>query len=135
MFCELQVGNPLLDYEIDTGSTDYDFLWSHALISDETHSQILEVCTNYSDPSTECNHLQAQAIREVGNPDGYVEEFINLYDIYAPVCLDPALKIDTIGSVDNYDPCSTNYVNSYLNLREVQEAFHAKPTNWSICSR
>ncbi|KAI9200015.1 hypothetical protein LWI28_001514 [Acer negundo] len=36
-------------------------------------------------------------------------------------------------AVKDFDPCSDKYVNSYLNLAEVQTALHAKSTNWSAC--
>nr|XP_011468696.1 PREDICTED: serine carboxypeptidase-like 40 [Fragaria vesca subsp. vesca] len=36
--------------------------------------------------------------------------------------------------VYEFDPCSDNYVNTYLNLPEVQAALHARPTQWSACS-
>lgn len=35
--------------------------------------------------------------------------------------------------VYEFDPCSDNYVNTYLNLEEVQAALHVKPTQWSAC--
>eukprot|EP01105_Mastigella_eilhardi_P026981 TRINITY_DN805_c0_g1_i1.p1 TRINITY_DN805_c0_g1~~TRINITY_DN805_c0_g1_i1.p1 ORF type:complete len:484 (-),score=74.87 TRINITY_DN805_c0_g1_i1:10-1461(-) len=34
------------------------------------------------------------------------------------------------GSVD-YDPCTINYVNAYMNIPAVQTAIHVKPTQWS----
>ncbi|GAB4833644.1 hypothetical protein Ancab_031890 [Ancistrocladus abbreviatus] len=36
--------------------------------------------------------------------------------------------------VDSFDPCSADYVNSYLNRAEVQAALRAKATNWSSYS-
>lgn len=35
--------------------------------------------------------------------------------------------------VKDIDPCSDTYVNSYLNLAEVQRALHVIPTTWSAC--
>ncbi|GMH07358.1 hypothetical protein Nepgr_009198 [Nepenthes gracilis] len=119
------VGNGVLNYPTDNQGT-YDHLWTHALISDETHEQILKYCDFYSEnPSIECINFEDETDVEVGN--------IDYYDIYAPLCLKPAPN-GSIGSVDNYDPCSDNYVTAYLNLERVQEALHAKPTNWSVCN-
>ncbi|TKY57781.1 Serine carboxypeptidase II-3 [Spatholobus suberectus] len=36
-------------------------------------------------------------------------------------------------SDSDFDPCSDDYTNSYLNLAEVQEALHAKASEWSGC--
>lgn len=33
----------------------------------------------------------------------------------------------------DFDPCSDNYVEAYLNLAEVQSALHARPTKWTAC--
>ncbi|GAB2234925.1 hypothetical protein Droror1_Dr00004196 [Drosera rotundifolia] len=126
------VGNPLLDIQMDNVG-EFDYLWTHGLISDETHAQIIQSC-NFTKISADCNDLQTQAILEAGNPNDELEVNINLYNIYAPVCLNPAPKHGTAGSVDDFDPCSTNYIGSYLNLKHVQEALHAKPTNWNLCS-
>lgn len=35
--------------------------------------------------------------------------------------------------VNNFDPCSDYYVQSYLNLPEVQKALHTINTTWSAC--
>jgi len=35
--------------------------------------------------------------------------------------------------VTDFDPCSDNYGEAYLNRPEVQLALHAKPTNWTHC--
>ncbi|KAF9613385.1 hypothetical protein IFM89_007463 [Coptis chinensis] len=36
--------------------------------------------------------------------------------------------------IHNFDPCTDNYANAYLNLPEVQKAFHANLTKWYSCS-
>lgn len=35
--------------------------------------------------------------------------------------------------VFEFDPCSDEYVEAYLNLAEVQAALHVKPTQWTAC--
>ncbi|KAI3767368.1 hypothetical protein L2E82_17463 [Cichorium intybus] len=37
-------------------------------------------------------------------------------------------------AVKHFDPCSSDYVLSYLNRAEVQEALHARNTSWEHCS-
>ncbi|KAL9260785.1 Serine carboxypeptidase 1-like protein [Drosera capensis] len=107
---------------------DYDYMWTHALISDRSHTAILSSCDfSALDVSDECNNWLDIAENETGN--------IDPYDIYVPVCLTSGLSnSSTPGSIDVYDPCIDNYVYNYLNLPEVQAALHAEPTNWSTCS-
>lgn len=38
-----------------------------------------------------------------------------------------------IMQVNDYDPCSDDYVEAYLNVAEVQAALHVKPTKWEAC--
>lgn len=38
-----------------------------------------------------------------------------------------------IMQVNDYDPCSDDYVEAYLNVAEVQAALHVKPTKWDAC--
>ncbi|GKV49928.1 hypothetical protein SLEP1_g56650 [Rubroshorea leprosula] len=57
---------------------------------------------------------------------------IDFYNIYAPLCLDPAKNIGKPGSIDKFDPCTDNDVYNYLNTPEVQMAFNAKPTKWDF---
>ncbi|GAB2274491.1 hypothetical protein Dimus_009261 [Dionaea muscipula] len=120
-------GNGVLNNPTDNLG-DYDYTWSHALISDQTHAGILQSCNFYANYiSNDCSNWLNVAEIESGN--------IDPYDIYYPMCLTPALSnSSTPGSVDNYDPCSDNYVNAYLNKPNVQAALNARPTNWSTCS-
>ncbi|GAB4859906.1 calponin [Ancistrocladus abbreviatus] len=119
----IAIGNAWIDDATNTVGL-YDYLWTHALMSDETHSKIQEYCDFAStNTSIECEISTSRAGEEVGD--------INIYNIYAPLCVKPALGK---GSVDSFDPCSADYVNSYLNRAEVQAALHAKATNWSSCS-
>lgn len=42
----------------------------------------------------------------------------------------PAMK----NYVENYEPCVDDYLDSYLNRHDVQEAIHANHVKWTVCS-
>ncbi|XP_058223490.1 serine carboxypeptidase 1-like isoform X1 [Rhododendron vialii] len=122
----IAIGNPYID-DSTTGKGIYDYYWTHALISDETHAGITRHCDFVSGNfSRTCKLYRNQAFVEHGKLD--------LYDIYAPLCNSSAPKTPSPGSVNNFDPCSNIYVASYLNLPEVQKALHTRNTTWSPCS-
>ncbi|KAF7138715.1 hypothetical protein RHSIM_Rhsim07G0231300 [Rhododendron simsii] len=122
----IAIGNPYID-DSTTGKGIYDYYWTHALISDETHAGITRHCDFVSGNfSRTCKLYRNQAFVEHGKLD--------LYDIYAPLCNSSAPKTPSAGSVNNFDPCSNIYVASYLNLPEVQKALHTRNTTWSPCS-
>ncbi|XP_047337842.1 serine carboxypeptidase 1-like [Impatiens glandulifera] len=107
----IMVGNPVMNRLIEKKGT-YDYLWTHALISDETHNLIMK----YS-------------FEETG--------MIDPYNIYAPICHIPRNSSLPVSSPTrqqgSYDPCIEIYVKSYLNLPQVQKALHVKPTSWDHC--
>ncbi|XP_038702804.1 serine carboxypeptidase 1-like isoform X1 [Tripterygium wilfordii] len=121
----IALGNAWIDES--TGKKGrYDYYWTHSLNSDEIHEGINKYCNfvtgNY--PST-CLQYQNQGDSEV--------EKLDLYNIYAPICKQSALKPGSTGSVTNFDPCTDNYVEAYLNLLEVQAALHTKAKKWKAC--
>ncbi|XP_029128792.1 serine carboxypeptidase II-3-like [Cajanus cajan] len=119
------IGNAWIDDVTDTKGL-FDYLWTHALNSDETHELIEKYCDFSSrNESTKCANAKSWALIEKGN--------IDFYNIYGPQCHDTSLKNGTIGSVYDFDPCSDYYVKAYLNRPEVQLALHAQLTNWSHC--
>ncbi|RXH72732.1 hypothetical protein DVH24_012416 [Malus domestica] len=130
----LVIGNPYIDDNTALLAI-FDNLWTHAFNSDETNAGIHKYCnlTNLGDnPSEECRRYVSQAGMELG-------EDIDIANIYAPVCTtsedDSEPKSASTGSVAaDFDPCSDNYVEAYLNLAEVQSALHARPTKWTACS-
>eukprot|EP01018_Ginkgo_biloba_P005861 Gb_10864 [translate_table: standard] len=139
-FKGIMVGNGIMNSETDNKGSD-DYLWTHALISDDTYNGMQMYC-NYSigtSNSVECNEYQDISQQEVGN--------IDPYNIYAPLCSatstssgQKTLRSDTgpRQSAPEYDPCSENYVSTYLNTQQVQEALHANVTAlsypWEGCS-
>ncbi|KAF3446693.1 hypothetical protein FNV43_RR11873 [Rhamnella rubrinervis] len=121
----IAIGNAWVDESTGTLGI-YDYLWSHALNSDETNAGIHKYCdfvSGNSSNSSKCDQYQSQGFDELGN--------IDLYSVYSPLCNASAASI---GSVKDFDPCSEFYVNEYLNLGEVQKALHVKATQWSACS-
>ncbi|XP_019152737.1 PREDICTED: putative serine carboxypeptidase-like 23 [Ipomoea nil] len=120
----IAIGNPLLDLGITLKSV-YEYLWTHALISDETFSVISKECDYiHSNFSATCKIFQAIALIEMGP--------VNVGNIYSSFCFNDVPKPQYHGSV--YDPCSGGYIASYLNRDEVQKALHAINTSWMGCS-
>ncbi|XAR63477.1 Carboxypeptidase D, partial [Bertholletia excelsa] len=127
------IGNAVLNDETDLWGI-VDYVASHALISDETWYQIHKYCdfspnTNISD---QCKNATVPAFNDV--------KHINIYNIYAPLCLSPNLTVKPKkASVLDFDPCSLNYVHAYLNRPEVQKALHANVAminySWAPCSK
>ncbi|TYJ42585.1 hypothetical protein E1A91_A03G098900v1, partial [Gossypium mustelinum] len=131
----IAIGNAWIDDTICMKGM-FNYLWTHALNSDETNEGINKYCNFVSEDSVskkgdgDDNTIQygkylSQGFREMG--------FIDLYDIYAPQCNLSAIKPGSNGNIMNFDPFSGFHVKSYLNLAKVQAAFHAKATKWSGC--
>ncbi|CAJ2651374.1 unnamed protein product [Trifolium pratense] len=122
----ISIGNAWVD-EAKGSKGLYDYFWTHALNSDQTHELIEKYCDFTSENvSAICNNATDRALIEKGN--------IDFYNIYAPQCHDSSLKNGSTGYVTNdFDPCSDYYGIVYLNRPEIQKALHAKPTNWTHC--
>ncbi|KHN30516.1 Serine carboxypeptidase-like 40 [Glycine soja] len=122
----IAIGNALID-DVTTIKGIFDYFWTHALNSDQTHHLIKKYCDFTSENiSAACINATISSILEKGSIDSS--------NIYAPLCYDSSLKNGSTGSVYDFDPCSAYYVEAYLNRPEVQKALHAKPTNWTHCS-
>ncbi|KAL9454690.1 hypothetical protein AB3S75_010151 [Citrus x aurantiifolia] len=123
----IAIGNALIDDPTRSMGV-YENLWTHALNSDHTHKGIFTYCdfAREGNDTKECETFLEKASDEIGD--------IDIYNIYAPICINPAFQNGSIGSVHNYDPCTDYYVEAYLNTREVQTVLHVKPTNWTACS-
>ncbi|KAK7401236.1 hypothetical protein VNO78_12566 [Psophocarpus tetragonolobus] len=122
----IAIGNALID-DVTTIKGIFDYFWTHALNSDQTHQLVKKYCDFTSENiSAVCINATISSIIEMGN--------IDFYNIYAPQCLDSSLKNGSTGSVYDFDPCSAYYVKAYLNRPEVQKALHANSSNWTHCS-
>ncbi|GER26127.1 serine carboxypeptidase, partial [Striga asiatica] len=79
------IGNAVIDDEADTIG-QWEYVGSHALISDVTTSKALKYC-NFSHLATtqprECEEAVEESGKEIGN--------IDFYNIYAPLCTKPSL--------------------------------------------
>lgn len=121
----IAIGNALID-DNTWNQGRYDYYWTHALNSDETHTGITKNCDyNSGIFNKECQSYQSQGDNEHGNLD--------TYNIYAPNCGTRNLN-SGYSSVGDFDPCTDNYVLPYLNLPEVQQALHARSTSWDFCA-
>ncbi|CAI9286836.1 unnamed protein product [Lactuca saligna] len=120
------IGNSYMDDETQQTGT-HDFFWSRSITSDEIHQGIVTNC-DFSWNATlskVCKNYINQEYDLVGN--------IYPYDIYAPLCLNR-----TSSEKSGFDPCSLEYIESYLNLPEVQKSLHANltglPGRWQDCN-
>ncbi|XP_023730140.1 putative serine carboxypeptidase-like 23 [Lactuca sativa] len=128
----IMIGNGIMNSDTDDKGFN-DYLWSHALISDETYQKLTRDC-GYNNNSNYCHSLEEELGEEIGN--------IDFYNIYGPTCtpLPDGIMVRKkhhrrSGGVD---PCEEEYVEHYLNLASVQKAFHANLTKlshrWETCS-
>ncbi|KAK3036165.1 hypothetical protein RJ639_029902 [Escallonia herrerae] len=68
-----------------------DYWWTHALLSDETHEKLITECQFVNDTSSpKCEDIIDNSFDTLGDLD--------VYNIYAPICLDPVLKNGSTGS-------------------------------------
>ncbi|XP_022860834.1 serine carboxypeptidase-like 40 isoform X1 [Olea europaea var. sylvestris] len=126
----IAIGNAYIDLE-DQYNGIYDYFWTHAMMSDEHHGEIESTC-NFSSSnsiSTACIAVLDKADADRGN--------VFFYDIYAPLCISSSSNSPSKQS-SGFDPCSGDYVFTYLNTPEVQKALHANVTGtpgpWDSCN-
>ncbi|CAL9171792.1 unnamed protein product [Musa hybrid cultivar] len=130
----IAIGNAVINDETDSRGI-YDFFWTHALISDATVEAIHKYC-NFSPNAVK---EPPQCLDPAREADQVFEE-LDIYNIYAPLCFSSNLTSPPKKpSIEDFDPCTSIYVNAYLNDPEVQKALHANITrlnySWSSCSR
>ncbi|KAF5822335.1 putative carboxypeptidase D [Helianthus annuus] len=127
------IGNAVINDETDLIGM-FDYLGSHAIISDETAFAIQKYC-NFSPNAVTQSDMCIDAAKDVG----YNTEAVDIYNIYAPLCFDGNLTTNPKKtSWQNFDPCSDYYTSAYMNRQDVQEALHANVTkldhDWEACS-
>ncbi|CAN6584561.1 unnamed protein product [Malus baccata var. baccata] len=113
--------------------------WSHGLISDATFENLTSVC-NYSEIIRQavirggplipaCDAVANQVEREVPR------HLINQYDVTLDVCLSSVeAQSFQLRKTVKIDVCIGDETVTYLNRPDVQEALHARVTNWTTCS-
>lgn len=131
-----------------------NFMFSHALIPQSNYTVAQRVCgwnefldecdKDWIHPGTACQDAVNAAL-------SYVPNNVDLYGIYFPFCNEPAPSgrratdfsryvrswnplVSTFLPDMQFFPCTQNYLVEYLNVPEVQQAIHAKPTNWNWVS-
>ncbi|KAL8171499.1 hypothetical protein V2J09_023303 [Rumex salicifolius] len=126
------IGNAVINDETDEMGM-YEYFWTHALISDQTRNTIIKTCDfspSSSSQSKECINAANEA--DIG------VNYIDIYNIYAPICLNSNLTSKPRPGKDVMDACSDYYTYAYLNSPEVQKAIHANVTklthDWEPCS-
>ncbi|KAH6765875.1 serine carboxypeptidase-like 40 [Perilla frutescens var. hirtella] len=127
------IGNPTMNDETDAKGM-YEYYESHALIPEETLTQILQYCDfrdNHIGLSTQCLVGILECERNIAALD--------IYNIYAPTCSNSTHTTSHNTLATNIDPCIDEYVHTYLNRPEVQVALHANltkiPYDWQACSK
>ncbi|XP_068312932.1 serine carboxypeptidase-like 45 isoform X2 [Pyrus communis] len=134
----IAIGNPLLEFNSDNNA-QAEYLWSHGLISDATFENLTSVCNNSEiirqvrirgGPLTPACDAVANQV-ESEDP-GYL---IDQYDVTHDVCLS-SFKAQSfqLQKTAKIDVCIEDETVSYLNRPDVQEALHARVTNWTTCS-
>ncbi|KAL3651660.1 hypothetical protein CASFOL_004662 [Castilleja foliolosa] len=124
------IGNAVLNDETDNIG-QWTYLANHAVITDEFSNRAINGCADTSTTS-KCGEVYDEYSKLAGN--------INMYNIYAPICLSNLTNAKPkITSIFNPDPCSEKYVHVYMNRADVQKALHANVTNnipydWELCS-
>ncbi|KAL5731062.1 carboxypeptidase C [Ranunculus cassubicifolius] len=120
----IMIGNGFMNPKTDFRGI-YDYMWTHALISDETHHGLIKYCIESS--SSKCLLFCGRLGHEMGRT--------NVYSLYSEYCFPNSSFNNNRAEID---PCDKNYVSAYMNLPEVRKALHANKTQlpypWSLCS-
>ncbi|KNA12226.1 hypothetical protein SOVF_127870 [Spinacia oleracea] len=126
------MGNAVINDETDLKEM-YEYFWTHAIISDEVRNDVMKHCNfspNANNQKIECNSAADQVEIDI--------QYLDVYNIYAPVCHSTNLTLKSKKLTHDLDPCSDHYVTAYMNNPEVQKALHANVTNlfydWQPCS-
>ncbi|KAL8241981.1 hypothetical protein R6Q59_012283 [Mikania micrantha] len=148
-FKGIMIGNALLDDATDQAGM-IDYAWDHAVLSDRVYNDVKAKC-NFSNPKS------SNACDAALNKYFDVYKIIDMYSLYAPSCVNAksnsTQRALIRGNVSphvlsknkawhvkptGYDPCQSQYTNSYMNKPKVQASLHANTTKipypWSHCS-
>ncbi|XP_055806554.1 serine carboxypeptidase-like 34 isoform X2 [Solanum dulcamara] len=138
-FKGFMIGNALMDDETDQKGM-IDYAWDHAVISDHLYHSIKRVC-NFSLKlvGDDCDNLLNQYFA--------VYKILDMYSLYAPKCVNTNFSTipNSLSTIEGwfkrptgYDPCLSDYTETYMNRPDVQAALHANITKisypWTHCS-
>ncbi|XP_030521477.1 serine carboxypeptidase-like 28 [Rhodamnia argentea] len=115
----LLMGNPNLDRESELKGRAL-YYWSHGLISDDTYQGLSgALCSSLKTYRMEaCKpYFITHLLEEAGN--------VNAFDVLRTDC--------EKNEVSKY--CLEGITSKYMNRKDVQQAFHAIPTAWTLCSK
>ncbi|XP_015063780.1 serine carboxypeptidase-like 34 [Solanum pennellii] len=138
-FKGFMIGNALIDDETDQKGM-IDYAWDHAVISDHLYDSIKRVCNFSLKPvGDDCDNLLNQYFA--------VYKILDMYSLYAPNCVNSNFSTlpNSLSTIDGwlkrplgYDPCLSDYTETYMNRPDVQAALHANitkiPYPWTHCS-
>ncbi|KAM0952892.1 putative carboxypeptidase D [Dioscorea sansibarensis] len=132
----IAIGNAYIE-TIENEQGLFDFLWLRSVIHNDTYYRIKSVC-NITGQDYYGDDVCIKALEVADTEKGR----ISLYNIYAPICNSLQSNKNSLqqGNIlkKGTDPCADHNVESYMNLPEVQTAFHANTTKlshaWTQCS-
>ncbi|XP_049364516.1 serine carboxypeptidase-like 34 [Solanum verrucosum] len=138
-FKGFMIGNALMDDETDQKGM-IDYAWDHAVISDHLYDSIKRVCNFSLKPvGDDCDNLLNQYFA--------VYKILDMYNLYAPNCVNSNFSTlpNSLSTIEGwlkrpagYDPCLSDYTETYMNRPDVQAALHANitkiPYPWTHCS-
>jgi len=142
-FGGFMVGNPFTD-SVSNNYGAFTTFYGHQLVDKPLYDEWVKVCP--ADPAA-CLAVEVRMDDMIGD--------VNPYALDYPVCLttskakagraqrtwllnhilpEERKRAGRIPKPQEYQPCIDNYVTQYLNNASVQQAIHARPTNWVECS-
>jgi len=144
-FKGMAVGNPYTDPVSNNYGTFASF-YGHSLVDKVTYDSWAASCGGVVLRPAHCLEAEIKMETEIGN--------VNPYALDYPVCLDskaapgrmqrawfmrhtlPKERLEAmgLGSTYSYEPCTEDYMTSYLNQKDVQFAIHAQYKVWTECS-
>ncbi|XP_021730396.1 serine carboxypeptidase-like 33 [Chenopodium quinoa] len=142
------VGNPETDDFYDSKGL-LEYAWSHTVITDDMYNKTKEVC------DFKTLYWPKECVTAMNLVYGKYKE-IDFYNIYAPICLSNStssqayytnkeenygLRRPRIYS-GGYDPCYSNYAETYFNRADVQASLRANvnrgtsntSVKWNVCN-
>lgn len=145
------IGNAAIDSETDQKGL-IDYAWHHAVISDALYESIKRNCDfKLRNVTVDCDVALTNYFT--------VYKIIDMYSLYTPTCVETNsttiskptshlrgniprfifnLKERYGRPLAGYDPCASDYTETYFNRPDVQRALHANVTKipypWTHCS-